>query len=153
MSSVFIDPSAIVFVSISYETNNAILDAIQSRMKSLSAAIEAPHLIVDSARHTDGQFSAKEVDARLSALTARSYLVAGAPLEGALSYAVLSLLLNGLDIFVPVDQVVALEAAHTHTCLQRLKNSGATLITFKQAILELSIVGGGKKLTSLLRNG
>lgn len=73
---------------------------------------------------------------KVKAMKRRALIVCGALLEGAVTQVSLSALMDGYDVFVPVDLVGAADPQNKTHFLARITSCGGNILTSRQVILE-----------------
>lgn len=99
-----------------------------------------------STTHVDAKLSWIEplgTPQRNSIQDLKAIVIAGAYLENALTRESISHLLDGYDVFLPIDLITTCEPEFLPVFTRRLEHLGATIITYRQLLREIMASGVG----------
>lgn len=107
------------------------------RLRAFALAAEVPFLDL-SARFSDSApFLIGRICDVIGELKRRSLVVGGGLLEGGVSQTAIQTLLDGFNVFVPADLVVAAEDNHRIHLLDRIRDSAGIVTSERQLLLDL----------------
>lgn len=116
----------------------AILDEVFKDAAMLAAAGGLLKLDLREDRASETPFLADAaLMARISKLGRNSLAICGGLLEGAVTQTSLAALMDGLDVFVPVDLIVSAEPDKVSLFLSRISACGGHTLSYRQIVLEL----------------